>query len=329
MTRPLDSTPTAPSRDFTATTSRSASTPRDGTHCLHGFSRSATPSRHPRQQCRGVPYRGRDRPCGRPPAQIPACATNALGSCLGCGVESAARARDAGSGRAVAIESARRSIRFQVIRVRWLRRRSASMPVPRSPGSRKAAHRLDCCRARRSRRSALAPRWPASAPARGWADAGVARARSLTSRSLARIRFEIVIRASLKRPFLVFAQMCVKPRNSNVSGLPRPRARSSLGGEPPELDQARLLGVQLQARTSRAAREARPRNRSRVLPMLEAHHEVVREAHDDHVTARVPASPLVGPQVEDVVQVDVREQRRNRCPLRNALLASPTSSRPR
>jgi putative transposase len=25
-------------------------------------------------------YRGRDRPCGRPPAQIPACAANALGS---------------------------------------------------------------------------------------------------------------------------------------------------------------------------------------------------------------------------------------------------------
>ena len=27
---------------------------------------------------------GRDRPFGRPPAQIPACATNALGSYLGC-----------------------------------------------------------------------------------------------------------------------------------------------------------------------------------------------------------------------------------------------------
>ena len=47
MTRPLGSTPTAPSRGFAATTSRSAGTPRDGTHCLHGFSRSATPSRHP------------------------------------------------------------------------------------------------------------------------------------------------------------------------------------------------------------------------------------------------------------------------------------------
>jgi hypothetical protein len=27
--------------------------------------------------------RGRDRRCWRPPAQIPACASNALGSCLG------------------------------------------------------------------------------------------------------------------------------------------------------------------------------------------------------------------------------------------------------
>ena len=52
---PLGSTPTAPSRGFPATTSQSASTPRDGTHCLHGFSRSATPSRHPRRQCRDVP----------------------------------------------------------------------------------------------------------------------------------------------------------------------------------------------------------------------------------------------------------------------------------
>jgi len=39
--------------------------------------------------------RGRDRPLGRPPAQIPACASNALGSCLGSWRRSAARARDA------------------------------------------------------------------------------------------------------------------------------------------------------------------------------------------------------------------------------------------
>jgi hypothetical protein len=47
--------------------------------------------------------RGRDRPLGRPPAQIPACASNALGSCLGCWRRTACRARDAQYGRAVAI----------------------------------------------------------------------------------------------------------------------------------------------------------------------------------------------------------------------------------
>jgi hypothetical protein len=44
----------------------------------------------------GLHDRGRDRPCGRPPAQIPACAANALGSCLGCERRSARQGRDAG-----------------------------------------------------------------------------------------------------------------------------------------------------------------------------------------------------------------------------------------
>ena len=43
--------------------------------------------------------RGRDRPCGRPPAQIPACAANALGSCLGWWRRSARWGRDASRGR--------------------------------------------------------------------------------------------------------------------------------------------------------------------------------------------------------------------------------------
>ena len=43
--------------------------------------------------------------------------------------------------------------------------------------------------------------------------------------------------------------------------------------------------------------------------MLEAHHEVIRETRDHDITTRVPTPPLVSPQVEDVVQVDVRKQR--------------------
>jgi hypothetical protein len=37
-----------------------------------------------RVACPAAMGRGRDRPCGRPPAQIPACGTTALGSYLGC-----------------------------------------------------------------------------------------------------------------------------------------------------------------------------------------------------------------------------------------------------
>src|SRR5450759_3719846 len=53
----------------------------------------------------GVVSRGRDRPCGRPPAQIPACGITALGSCLRFWRPVAARGRDASCALAVAIVS--------------------------------------------------------------------------------------------------------------------------------------------------------------------------------------------------------------------------------
>jgi hypothetical protein len=43
------------------------------------------------------------------------------------------------------------------------------------------------------------------------------------SASFARIRFEIVTRLTQNRPFFGFSHMCVKPKKSNVSGLPKPR----------------------------------------------------------------------------------------------------------
>jgi len=48
---------------------------------------------------------GRDRPLGRPPAQIPACTTNALGSCLGFWRQNARSGRDAAHGQAGATGS--------------------------------------------------------------------------------------------------------------------------------------------------------------------------------------------------------------------------------
>ncbi|HWW90162.1 MAG TPA: hypothetical protein VNY35_05205 [Solirubrobacteraceae bacterium] len=78
----------------------------------------------------------------------------------------------------------------------------------------------------------------------------------------------------------------------------------------PALDQPRLALVQLwvEALKTHAQIDLEPlcvthdaRNR----------HGVVGAADDDHIAARVPTPPLVDPWVEDVVQVDVRQERRN------------------
>src|SRR5260370_42232764 len=72
--------------------------------------------------------RGRDRPYGRPPAQIPACGITALGSCLGC----VAAKRTSGNGCTMRVGGshrvAMRLILAQVSPVFWLRRRRAWGP---------------------------------------------------------------------------------------------------------------------------------------------------------------------------------------------------------
>jgi hypothetical protein len=76
------------------------------------------------QDC-GKLCRGRDRPCGRPPAQIPACGITALGSYLGW----LAAKRASGNGCVMRVGGSHRvTMRFilpQVSAVFWLRRRSA------------------------------------------------------------------------------------------------------------------------------------------------------------------------------------------------------------
>ena len=44
--------------------------------------------------------------------------------------------------------------------------------------------------------------------------------------------------------------------------------------------------------------------------MLEAQHQIIGVAHDDHVAGGLVPSPAFGPEVENVVQVDVGKQRR-------------------
>ena len=48
---------------------------------------------------------------------------------------------------------------------------------------------------------------------------------------------------------------------------------------------------------------------SHLLASVRSWHTVVGVAHDDHIARRLTPSPALGPEVEDVVQVDVGEQR--------------------
>ena len=78
------------------------------------------------------------------------------------------------------------------------------------------------------------------------------------------------------------------------------------GGKPPKLDQACLVGVQFQAELV----EAFPQLFVKLLgicSVFEAQHNVVGESHQDNVTARLSPSPLIGPQIERVVQVHIRK----------------------
>ncbi len=76
------------------------------------------------------------------------------------------------------------------------------------------------------------------------------------------------------------------------------------GGEPTELDQPRFLRMQLQTELREPVAELGKEPLS-VFTMLKARHVVVGEPQEDHVPARVTPPPLVGPQVEHVMQVDV------------------------
>ena len=90
--------------------------------------------------------------------------------------------------------------------------------------------------------------------------------------------------------------------------LAEPTRLAIPGGVPSELDQPRFLGVQLQAELREPVAQISPEPLG-VLPMLKPHHEVISETRDHDVAVRVPSPPLVSPEVEDVVQVDVRQER--------------------
>jgi hypothetical protein len=86
-----------------------------------------------------------------------------------------------------------------------------------------------------------------------------------------------------------------KPQELERFRLAKPSPPSFPAGEPPELQDPGFLRVELQTELC-------------VRLSLKAHHEVIRIAHDVHLTLRLLPPPLTDPEVEHVVQVDVGHQ---------------------
>ena len=66
-----------------------------------------------------------------------------------------------------------------------------------------------------------------------------------------------------------------------------------------------LQGELLQSRLHRVLETAG------VVFVLETDDQIVGIAHHDHLTPGFPPSPAIGPEVEDVMQVDVAKERRD------------------
>ena len=77
-----------------------------------------------------------------------------------------------------------------------------------------------------------------------------------------------------------------------------------------ELDQAGLVRVQRQRELPQPFAHRIPEAPGLGL-VLEANDSVVGIPHDDHVARGLMPSPALGPEIEGIVQVDVREQRRD------------------
>jgi hypothetical protein len=102
-------------------------------------------------------------------------------------------------------------------------------------------------------------------------------------------------------------------RASQPGGLPVPC------GEPPELDEPGLALVERQAELRQPALE-RHKKRLPISFSLTANHQIVRISTDDNLPGCPMSPPLVYPEVNDIVEEDIGEDRADARPLRRANL---------
>jgi len=77
-----------------------------------------------------------------------------------------------------------------------------------------------------------------------------------------------------------------------------------------KFQQSRFLGMQLQVELLHSFGKFRPKLIG-IRFAVKAHHDVVREAHHNHIAVRALLTPCLIPQVEYIMKIDVRQKRRS------------------
>src|SRR5262249_17511804 len=75
-----------------------------------------------------------------------------------------------------------------------------------------------------------------------------------------------------------------------------------------ELDDSRFVGMQLETKPRESLAQFRQKPLCFV-SMLESRDKVIRKTHEDYLPARLLPSPSLNPEVENIVEIDVRQQR--------------------
>jgi hypothetical protein len=99
-----------------------------------------------------------------------------------------------------------------------------------------------------------------------------------------------------------------EPEKIEARRFPLATGSPVVAGEPTKLQPPCLRGMQHQPEPRESFAQVREKLLG-VVSTFEAHHEVVGKAHDDDVAGRVAPTPLVSPEVEDIVQVEIGQER--------------------
>src|SRR5262245_35309893 len=118
------------------------------------------------------------------------------------------------------------------------------------------------------------------------------------------VRLSLHHKATIPGPAAVMRE----PQEGESRATLLPAPFFSQAREPAELDQAGLLFVEREVELAHAVTKGLHHGTS-IVGVLEAHHKVVGVAHDDHSTPCISPPPLMDPQVQNVVQKDVGQDR--------------------